>query len=289
MLESRPQYALPVVWELRRTTLRLREKALLMGVVNVTPDSFSDGGSYLDPDAAVAHALRLEAEGADILDIGGESTRPGARPVDAAEELRRVAPVVERLRGRLRTPISIDTTKAAVAEAALAAGAEIINDVSALTADPRMIELAVQSRCGVCIMHMRGTPQTMQHDPQYGDVVEEVFTYLRNARDRLIAAGVDGTRIAIDPGIGFGKTLEHNLALLRGLERFQSLGCPLVVGPSRKRFIGEVLGDLRADRTAGTLGVCAALAGRGVDVLRVHDVGAVAQMLTLYRAVGDRR
>ena len=289
MLEARHEYSLPVVWQLRQTTLRLRHRPLLMGIVNVTPDSFSDGGNYFDPDAAAVRALQLEAEGADILDIGGESTRPGAQPVDHDEELRRVVPVLERLRGRVRTPISIDTTKAVVAEAALAAGAEIINDISALTADPRMIGLAAQYRCGVCAMHMRGTPQTMQHNPQYGDVVEEVFTYLRDARDRLTAAGIDRERIALDPGIGFGKTLEHNLALLRQIERFHALGCPLVVGPSRKRFISEVLGDMGVDRTAGTLGVCAALARHGVDVLRVHDVGAAAQMLRLYQAVGEGR
>jgi len=289
MLETQHESGLPVVWQLRQTTLRLRHRPLLMGIVNVTPDSFSDGGNYFDPDAAAVRALQLEAEGADILDIGGESTRPGAQPVDHDEELRRVVPVLERLRGRVRTPISIDTTKAVVAEAALAAGAEIINDISALTADPRMIGLAAQYRCGVCAMHMRGTPQTMQHNPQYGDVVEEVFTYLRDARDRLTAAGIDRERIALDPGIGFGKTLEHNLALLRQIERFHALGCPLVVGPSRKRFISEVLGDMGVDRTAGTLGVCAALARHGVDVLRVHDVGAAAQMLRLYQAVGEGR
>ena len=289
MPEAQHEPGLPVAWQLRQSALRLGQRPLLMGIVNITPDSFSDGGHYLDPDAAAAHALRLEADGADILDIGGESTRPGARPVDADEELRRVVPVLERLRGRVRTPISIDTTKAVVAEAALAAGAEIINDISALTADPRMIELAARSRCGVCAMHMRGNPQTMQQNPQYDDVVEEVFTYLRDARDRLTAAGIDRERIALDPGIGFGKTLEHNLALLRQLGRFRALGCPLVVGPSRKRFIGEVLGDMGVDRTAGTLGVCAALARQGVDVLRVHDVGAAAQMLKLYRAVGDGR
>ncbi len=289
MPESQREYGLPDVWRLRQTALPLGQRPLLMGIVNVTPDSFSDGGRYFDTDAAVAHAVRLEAQGASILDIGGESTRPGALPVDADEELRRVVPVIERLRGRVRTPISIDTTKAVVARAALAAGAEIVNDISALTADPQMIDLVAEARCGVCAMHMRGNPQTMQQNPQYDDVVEEVFAYLRDARDRLMAAGIDRERIALDPGIGFGKTLEHNLALLRQLGRFHSLGCPLVVGPSRKRFIGEVLGDMGADRTAGTLGVCAALARQGVDVLRVHDVGAAAQMLKLYHAVGGSR
>lgn len=273
------------VWQLRRTTLRLRQRPLLMGIVNVTPDSFSDGGHYLEPEAAVARALKLEAEGADILDLGGESTRPGAEPVDADEELRRVVPVLERLRGKVKTPISIDTTKAVVAEAALAAGAEIVNDISALTADPRMIEVVTDARCGVCMMHMQGNPQTMQQNPHYDNVVDEVLAYLRYVRDRLTAAGIAREQVALDPGIGFGKTLEHNLALLRHLGRFHSLGCPLVVGPSRKRFIGEVLGDMNADRTAGTLGVCAALARQGVDVLRVHDVGATARMLKLYRAV----
>ena len=289
MVEVRQEYGSAVVWRLRRTDLHFRKRPLLMGIVNVTPDSFSDGGNYFDPDAAAAHAIRLQMAGADILDIGGESTRPGAEPVDAHEELRRILPVLERLRNRARVPISIDTTKAAVAEAALAAGAEIINDISALTADPAMIGLAAEAQCGVCAMHMRGNPQTMQQNPHYDDVVEEVASYLSDARDRLVAAGIDRARIALDPGIGFGKTLEHNLALLGAIGRFRSLGCPLVVGPSRKRFIGDVLGDLRADRTAGTLGVCAALAGQGVDVLRVHDVQPVAEMLSVYCAIGSRR
>jgi dihydropteroate synthase len=273
-------------WQLRTRTLRFGRLPRLMGIVNVTPDSFSDGGRYLDPAAAIEHGLRLEAEGADLLDIGGQSTRPGAEPVGLDEELRRVMPVVAGLAERVGVPLSIDTSQAAVAREALRAGVEAINDVTALTADPAMLPLAAESGCGVCAMHMQGTPQTMQQAPHYDDVVGEVFDYLRERRDALEAAGVPRERIALDPGIGFGKTLEHNLALLRGIGRLHRLGCPLVVGHSRKRFIGGVLGDPEADRTAGTIGMALALARRGVEVLRVHDVAAVRHALLLFEAGG---
>jgi len=257
-----------------------------MGVVNVTPDSFSDGGRYFDPSAAVDHALRLVDEGADLLDIGGESTRPGAAPVDADEELRRVMPVVERLVATTDIPLSIDTSKAAVARGAIAAGVEAINDVTGLTGDPEMLPLAVESGAGVCVMHMQGTPRSMQAVPTYADVVAEVRDYLAGRRDVLLVAGVERERICLDPGIGFGKTTEHNLELLRQIEVFQTLGCPVLVGPSRKAFIGQVLGDVQADRAAGTLGVVLAMARRGVQIVRVHDVAEARRALALFEAAG---
>jgi dihydropteroate synthase len=226
-----------------------------MGILNVTPDSFSDGGRFLDKDRAVEHALFLIEQGADLLDVGGESTRPYAEPVDVDEELRRVVPVVTEICRRTSVPVSIDTYKSAVARAALDAGAEIIHDVTGLEGDPQMANLAAESGAGVCAMHMRGTPQTMQENPVYDNVIEEVAAYLAGRRDALVSAGVAKERICLDPGIGFGKTHEHNLALLAASRRFHALGCPLLLGPSRKAFIGKVLDDQRADRTAGTIGV----------------------------------
>jgi dihydropteroate synthase len=256
-----------------------------MGVVNVTPDSFSDGGRFFTPEAAIEHGLRLADEGADILDIGGQSTRPGATPVDAEEELRRVLPVVTELCRRTPMPLSIDTSSAIVAAACLDAGAEAINDVTAL-ADPAMLSLAVGRPCGVCAMHMQGTPENMQHDPQYGDVVEEVFVWLAARRDALIQAGIAVERIALDPGIGFGKTAAHNLAILKRLARFRDLNCALMIGLSRKAFIGHVLGDPSLDRMAGTIGAALSAARQGADILRVHDVAAVRQALVLFEACG---
>ncbi|MCX7428575.1 MAG: dihydropteroate synthase [Planctomycetia bacterium] len=273
-------------WKLRTRTLRVGKLPLVMGVVNVTPDSFSDGGEFLDPAAAIDHGLRLAAEGADILDVGGESTRPGATPVGADEELRRVMPVVEQLCRRSDVPMSIDTSKAAVAREAVGAGAEAINDVTALSGDAAMMAVAVETGSGIAAMHMRGTPATMQQAPAYEDVVEEVLDYLAARRDALVAAGVDPARIALDPGIGFGKTTEHNLTLLGNIGRFHALGCPLLVGPSRKGFIGRVLDDPKADRAAGTIGVSLALARQGVQILRVHDVAAVRAALVLFEAAG---
>jgi dihydropteroate synthase len=275
-----------VGWQIRGQTLHFTELPLLLGVVNVTPDSFSDGGRYLDPGAAVAHGLELVDQGAAILDLGGESTRPGSVPVSAAEETRRVVGVIAQLARQTSVPISVDTWKAAVAREAIAAGARIVNDITALTGDPAMLDVVLETGCGVCAMHMQGTPRTMQQCPVYQDVVAEVTDYLRQRRDWLVAAGVPRQRIALDPGIGFGKTLEHNLALLRSAGRLHELGCPVLVGPSRKRFIAEVLGDPQADRTAGTVGVALALARQGVQILRVHDVATVRQALLLYAASG---
>jgi dihydropteroate synthase len=273
-------------WTLRTRTLALGRRPLLMGVVNVTPDSFSDGGRFLDPAAAIDHGLRLVAEGAEILDVGGESTRPYSPPVDAQEELGRVLPVVRALCQRAGVPVSIDTTKALVAREAIDAGAEVINDVSGLERDPETLELAVRSGVAVCVMHMQGTPQTMQDRPSYENVVEEVLDYLRRRRDALAAAGVPRDRMALDPGIGFGKRTQHNLDLLTHAGRLHDLGCPVLVGHSRKGFIGRVLGDPSGDPLAGTIGVSLALARQGVQVLRVHDVGPVRRALVLFEAAG---
>ena len=273
-------------WQLRTRRLEFGPIPLLMGIVNVTPDSFYDGGKYFDPKAAVDHALQLVAEGADLLDIGGESTRPYATPVPLAEELRRVIPVVAEVASEVDVPISIDTYKAQVAREAIAAGAEVVNDITALRGDPEMLAVVAESGAGVCLMHMQGTPQTMQDAPFYEDVLREVRDFLASVRDRTVAAGVSADRIALDPGIGFGKRLEHNLALLRGMETFHQLGCPLLVGPSRKRFIGELAGDMQADRLPGTIATVLSLAMKGVQIIRVHDVGAVRQALRVFAALG---
>lgn len=284
-------------WRLRSRTLPFGQLPLLMGILNATPDSFSDGGRFLDAKAAVEHALRLVAEGADLLDVGGESTRPGAASVDVQEELRRVVPVVEELCKKTDVPVSIDTSKATVARHAIDAGAEIVNDVTALAGDPDMIPLAVETGCGVCAMHVRGTPRTMQENPVYDDVVAEVHEYLRLRRDALQAAGIEPDRIAVDPGIGFGKTTEHNLQLLSNARRFHTLGCPVLIGHSRKRFLADVTGShsrggsssaalAAVDRTAGTIGVALSLAQQGVQILRVHDVAAVRDALLLFQAAG---
>ena len=269
-------------WQLRTRALQLPRRPLLMGIVNVTPDSFSDGGSFLDPKSAAAHAEELAVQGADIIDIGGESTRPGAAPVSLQQELDRVLPAVEQITKRLRIPLSIDTSKAAVARAAIAAGAEIINDVTALRGDEKMLEVLFESGAAICAMHMQGTPQTMQQSPHYENVVEDVLEFLRQTRDQLIAAGIPHSRICLDPGIGFGKTVEHNLALLSSAWRCHELGCPVLVGHSRKGFIGHLLGDTKADRTAATVGISCALAAQGIQVLRVHDVRSVREALKLF-------
>jgi len=272
-------------WKMRTATLSFGRVPRLMGIVNVTPDSFSDGGRFLEPQAAIDHALRLAEEGADLLDLGAESTRPGAEPVEADEQLRRLLPVLGPLCEQTAVPVSVDTSHPVVARAAVEAGAGVINDVTGFQ-DPALIALAAKTRAGVVAMHMRGTPRTMQKDPVYHDVVQEVFDYLLSARDRLLAAGVELERIALDPGIGFGKTTEHNLALIREASRFHALGCPVVVGHSRKGFLGRIWGNMDADRLPGTIAVALALAFGGVEVLRVHDVAAVRQALVLFEATG---
>lgn len=276
-------------WRLRNRTLRFGSRPVLMGILNVTPDSFSDGDRFIDPAAAVEHARRLAAEGAGIIDVGGQSTRPGSRRVGAEEELRRAVPVVESLCRELDVPVSIDTYHAAVAQEAVAAGAQIINDVTALTGDASMPGVAARSGAGVCLMHIQGTPQTMQDDPQYADVVEDVYNYLAARRDAAVEAGIEPERIAIDPGIGFGKTTDHNLALLRAAARFHRLGQPLLIGHSRKGFIGRVLDDMDADRTAGTIGAALAMTVAGVQILRMHDVAAVRQAIELFTASSAER
>jgi dihydropteroate synthase len=275
----------PLVWSFAGIDHALGTFPRLMGIVNATPDSFSDGGHFLDPAAALQHALKLVEDGADILDIGGESTRPGAIPVPVDEELQRVIPLIERLAASTQIPISIDTMKARVAREALAAGATIVNDVSALQFDEQMIEVCADSDCGVIVMHMQGTPQTMQHSPHYENVVEEVREFLAGRVAALDAAGIAPERIVLDPGIGFGKTAAHNLDLLRNIERLRSLDRPVLIGHSRKRFLGKLLGKAIDERTAGTIGVSIALAQQHADILRVHDVAAVKDALRAWRAI----
>jgi dihydropteroate synthase len=260
-----------------------------MGILNVTPDSFSDGGRYFDAaapcEAAVQQALSLIRDGAEIVDVGGESTRPGAEPVPLDEELRRVIPVIESVAAQSNVPISIDTTKSEVARRAIAAGAVIVNDISGLTFDPGMIEVCAGSDVGVVCMHIQGTPQTMQADPRYGNVVAEVAEFLAQRLDDLERAGISRERIVIDPGIGFGKTAEHNLEILSHIDDFRRLGRPVMIGHSRKRFLKKILGRPLDECDAGTLGVSIALAQQGVDILRVHDVAATRGGLLAWRTV----
>lgn len=257
----------------------------IMGVLNVTPDSFSDGGLHLGPDAALAHARRLVDEGADLIDVGGESSRPGSDPVPLDEEVRRVLPVVEALAGRLEVPLSVDTTRAEVARRALAAGASIVNDVTALAGDPAMLATAAETGAGVVLMHMQGVPKTMQLDPRYEDVVTEVLDHLARRVETALTAGIGRDRIAIDPGIGFGKTLEHNLRLLRNLGRFETLGCALVIGTSRKGFLGTLTGRPVGQRATASVVSSLAAALAGANVVRVHDVGAMADAVKVWQAV----
>lgn len=262
------------------------DRPRIMGILNLTPDSFSDGGRLTDPAAAVT-AARAMAEEADILDIGGESTRPGAEPVPVAEEIARTAPVIAAIRDAgIATPISIDTRNAETARTALAAGADMVNDVSALTHDPEMAALVAAAGVPVCLMHARGDPRTMQVDPRYDDVVAEVLDWLEDRVALAEGAGIARDRIVIDPGIGFGKTLEHNLTLLRGLAVFHDLGLPVLLGASRKRFIGTISRvEPAGDRLAGSLAVALHAAAQGAHVIRVHDVAETRQALALWRAL----
>lgn len=259
-----------------------------MGVVNVTPDSFSDGGRFLDADRAIAHARELLAEGADALDIGGESTRPGSEAVSAEEELARVGPVLEGL-ADAGAPISIDTSKRAVAEAALDAGAGIVNDVTALRADPELAGLCAERGCEVVLMHMLGTPRTMQEDPTYDDVVDDVKAFLAGRIEAALTAGIEERRIWVDPGIGFGKTLEHNVELLRRLDELAALGRPICVGTSRKSFIGKITGREVDERLGGTVASNVVAVANGAEILRVHDVRAVREAIQVAEAVWERR
>jgi dihydropteroate synthase len=259
-----------------------------MGVVNVTPDSFSDGGRFLDLGRAVDQALRLAADGADVLDVGGESTRPDATPVEEDEEIRRILPVVAEIARRTSVPISIDTTKAAVAQRALDAGAVIVNDISGLCLDPGMVSVCARAQAGVICMHMQGTPQTMQIAPHYDDVVRKVADYLAERLGALEDVGIPRERVVIDPGIGFGKTPAHNLALLQNIPRLRNLGRPVLIGHSRKRFLAKILGRSLDEATSATIGVAVGAALRGADLLRVHDVRATRDALVACWAVlGD--
>lgn len=275
----------PRDWIFGRRVFRSGPKPLLMGIVNVTPDSFSDGGRWLQVDAAVEHALNLVKDGADILDIGGESTRPGSDPVELADELARVVPVVQRLAPVVGVPISIDTTKSEVARQAIDAGAEIVNDISGLTFDPEMSSVCRKENVGVVCMHIQGTPQTMQQAPKYNDVVAEICNYFRSRLALLHQEGIPAERIMLDPGVGFGKTAAHNLEILSHIKSFQQLGRPILVGHSRKRFLKSLVGRDLDERLAGGLGVSIALAAQGVECLRVHDVAAHRDALTAWAAV----
>ena len=274
----------PTTWELSRRTLSLA-RPLLMGILNVTPDSFSDGNLFLSVEAAVDRALEMEREGADIIDIGGESTRPNSPAVGLAQELERVIPVIEALSGKLSVPISIDTYKAGVARAACAAGAEIVNDVSGLRFDSAMAAAVAEADAGLVVMHTRGTPDKMQHDTRYDDLVAEVKGYLSHSLAMAEAAGVRACRVVIDPGIGFGKSVEGNLELIRRLSELGELGRPILVGPSRKSFIGKVIEKDGGSRIFGTAAVVAVSIVNGASIVRVHDVAAMRDVAVMARAL----
>jgi dihydropteroate synthase len=257
---------------------------MIMGILNVTPDSFSDGGKFYSIQSAVDQAKRLEDQGAAILDLGGESTRPYSESVPQDEELRRVTEVLEKLQGKLSIPISIDTKKAVVASAAMQLGASIINDVSGLESDPAMVDVAKRTGAGICAMHMQGTPQTMQDNPLYDNVVEDILGYLKQRRKWLLDQGIEEKKICLDPGIGFGKTHEHNITLLQNAFRFHETSQPVLIGHSRKGFIAKLLGSKDANRTLGTVGVSLSLVLQKIQVLRVHDVVEHKQAIDLFLA-----
>lgn len=269
----------------RRGVIDLRQRTAIAGILNVTPDSFADGGRFLDPERAIARGVELAESGADLIDIGGESTRPGALPLPAEEEMRRVLPVIRGLRRLVSIPLSIDTYKAQVARAALDEGVDVVNDISALRFDPEMVSLVARERVPVVLMHMQGTPRTMQQDPRYEDVLREVREFLERRIQFALEGGVELGQIIIDPGVGFGKNLEHNLALLRGLSAFSSLGRPLLVGPSRKTFIGRILGVGPAERLEGTIAAAVASVLSGANIIRVHDVREVARAVRVADAL----
>ncbi|TLY21040.1 MAG: dihydropteroate synthase [Nitrospirae bacterium] len=275
-------------WRARDHTLWVHGRVSIMGVLNVTPDSFSDGGRYLGVEAAIARAEEIEAQGADLLDLGGESSRPGSQPVPVDVELARVLPVLAALAGRIRIPISVDTTKAAVARRALDAGAAIINDISALRSDPEMADVVTKAKAGLILMHMQGTPATMQDHPTYTDVVEEVYDFLRSRVEAAVAAGIEVERIAVDPGFGFGKTSDHNLVLLGGLPALRGLDRPIVIGPSRKSFVGSILGRSVEDREWGTAAAVAVGVLQGAQVVRVHSVAQMRDVARVAQAIRDQ-
>jgi dihydropteroate synthase len=259
----------------------------IMGILNVTPDSFSDGGQFNAPEKALTHALAMQAEGAAIIDIGGESTRPGAVEVPVGDEIARTAPVIAAIRAQSDVSISVDTRKAQVGFAALDAGANLVNDVAAFTYDPQLAEVAAKAGAPVCVMHAQGSPETMQKDPSYDDVLLDVYDFLAERVEVAVAAGIPRSQIVVDPGIGFGKAVAHNLALLRGIAIFHGLGCPILLGASRKRFIGTIGGGSDAsERVSGSVAVALFAARRGVQILRVHDIFATKQALDLEWAIG---
>jgi len=276
-------------WHLKNRHLTIERRPLVMGIVNVTPDSFSDGGRFADPKAAVEHGLELVRQGADILDIGGESTRPGALPVPLEEELRRVVPVIKELAARTPTPLSVDTSKATVARESLNLGASIVNDVTALTGDPAMVEVVRDNRAGAILMHMQGTPATMQLEPHYEDVVREVGDYFEERLQALTATGLAREQLVLDPGIGFGKRRQHNLELLARLGAFQRFGRPVCLGISRKGFLGRMLGERPVERRlpAALAATCFAMSRQAVQVVRVHDVEETRDAVSLFTALSE--
>lgn len=277
------------VFVLSGRVLPLVDRVHIMGVLNVTPDSFSDGGRYVNPDAAVAHALSMVEQGADVLDIGAESTKPGAVPIDEAEERRRLIPIVRAICRQTTIPVSIDTTKASIAQQALDVGAALINDISALRFDARMGDVVAKSGAGLILMHMQGNPQTMQDAAQYTNVVEEVRDFLKTRLDAAQKAGIHPDRILLDPGIGFGKNCQHNLVLQDRLDAFHTLGRPLVVGVSRKAFIGKILGRPIDERLMGTAGAVAVAVMKGARIVRVHDVGPIRDVVKMIEAIQSHR
>jgi len=272
-------------WHCGCYLLNYRNQPLVMGILNVTPDSFSDGGKFLEKDKALDQALRLEDEGADVIDIGGESTRPGAAPVSLEEEIRRVLPVLEALAGRLRIPLSIDTRKSALAQRAIDSGAAIINDVSGLRHDPEMLALASREEVGLVIMHAKGSPKTMQEAPQYRQLMKEIRDFLSTQLKRVRGAKIARNRIVLDPGIGFGKTLSHNLEIIRNLDQLTGLGVPVMLGPSRKSFIGQLLKCPPEERLEGTAAALAIGLFQGARIFRVHDVAAMKRVLRVSEGI----
>ncbi|MCW5799860.1 MAG: dihydropteroate synthase [Nitrospira sp.] len=280
-----PSSLRPVVITAGPRHITIQSDPLVMGVLNVTPDSFSDGGTYVTVERAVDHAREMEAQGADIIDIGAESSRPGAEPVDEGEELRRLIPVVEAVREAVSLPISVDTTKAAVARVAIQAGALIVNDISALQGDPLMAGLVAETGVAVVLMHMQGTPQTMQQSPRYGNVVKEVTLFLQQRAQAAIASGIRPSQIVLDPGFGFGKLQEHNLRMLAEFEAFTTLGYPVLAGISRKQFIGKLIRQPVHEREYGNAGAVAVAVLKGARIIRVHDVRAMKETATVVSAI----
>jgi dihydropteroate synthase len=273
-------------WRLPNQVITIGERPLVMGILNVTPDSFSDGGRYAAAEPAIEHGLRLVEQGADLLDIGGESSRPGAQPISLDEEIRRVLPVVEALSGRVRVPLSVDTTKAEVARTCLASGAAIINDITGLRADPGMVEVVREASAGAIVMHMQGTPQTMQNDPHYEDVIVEIGQFFETRLHELAVLGIPPERVILDPGVGFGKRTAHNLAIIARLGELRRLERPMCLGVSRKGFLGAVLGQPLERRLIGSVAAAAYAACRHTaQIVRVHDVVETVELLKALEAI----